>query len=98
MRRRFLSLQAPIERVTGFDIPVPLMKSEHYYLPNRQTNCDGGEEGDEFLNGTMESWNNGMTGLLRFARKDRFADLFNNIQNHFQIWMRLGWRAYGIRI
>jgi len=30
----FLSLQAPIERVTGFDIPVPLMKSEHYYLPN----------------------------------------------------------------
>jgi pyruvate dehydrogenase E1 component beta subunit len=30
----FFSLQAPIERVTGFDIPVPLMKSEHYYLPN----------------------------------------------------------------
>jgi pyruvate dehydrogenase E1 component beta subunit len=29
-----LSLQAPIERVTGFDIPVPLMKTEHYYLPN----------------------------------------------------------------
>jgi len=32
--RAFLSLQAPIERVTGFDIPVPLMKTEHYYLPN----------------------------------------------------------------
>lgn len=32
--RAFLSLQAPIERVTGFDIPVPLLKSEHYYLPN----------------------------------------------------------------
>ena len=32
--KAFLSLQAPIERVTGFDIPVPLMKSEHYYLPN----------------------------------------------------------------
>jgi len=30
----FLSLQAPIERVTGFDIPVPLMKTEHYNLPN----------------------------------------------------------------
>ncbi len=30
----FLSLQAPIQRVTGFDIPVPLMKTEHYYLPN----------------------------------------------------------------
>jgi len=23
-----------VERVTGFDIPVPLSKSEHYYLPN----------------------------------------------------------------
>jgi pyruvate/2-oxoglutarate/acetoin dehydrogenase E1 component len=32
--KAFLSLQAPIERVTGFDIPVPLMKTEHYYLPN----------------------------------------------------------------
>ena len=32
--KAFLSLQAPIERVTGFDIPVPLMKSEHYDLPN----------------------------------------------------------------
>jgi pyruvate dehydrogenase E1 component beta subunit len=32
--RAFLSLQAPIERVTGFDIPVPLMKTEHFYLPN----------------------------------------------------------------
>jgi pyruvate dehydrogenase E1 component beta subunit len=32
--RAFLSLQAPIERVTGFDISMPLLKSEHYYLPN----------------------------------------------------------------
>jgi len=32
--KAFLSLQAPIERVTGFDIPIPLMKTEHYYLPN----------------------------------------------------------------
>jgi len=32
--KALLSLQAPIERVTGFDIPVPLMKSEHYYLLN----------------------------------------------------------------
>jgi pyruvate dehydrogenase E1 component beta subunit len=32
--KALLSLQAPIERVTGFDIPVPLMKSEHYNLPN----------------------------------------------------------------
>jgi pyruvate dehydrogenase E1 component beta subunit len=32
--KAFLSLQAPIERVTGFDIPVPLMKTEHFNLPN----------------------------------------------------------------
>jgi pyruvate dehydrogenase E1 component beta subunit len=32
--KAFLSLQAPIERVTGFDIPVPLPKTEHYYLVN----------------------------------------------------------------
>jgi len=32
--KALLSLHAPIERVTGFDIPVPLMKSEHYYLLN----------------------------------------------------------------
>ena len=32
--KAFLSLQAPIERVTGFDIPVPLTKCEHYNLPN----------------------------------------------------------------
>jgi pyruvate dehydrogenase E1 component beta subunit len=32
--KALLSLQAPIERITGFDIPVPLLKSEHYFLPN----------------------------------------------------------------
>lgn len=32
--KAFFSLQAPVERVTGFDIPVPLMKAEHFYLPN----------------------------------------------------------------
>jgi pyruvate dehydrogenase E1 component beta subunit len=32
--KAFFSLQAPIERVTGFDIPVPLLKTEHFYLPN----------------------------------------------------------------
>jgi pyruvate dehydrogenase E1 component beta subunit len=32
--KALFSLQAPVERVTGFDTPVPLMKSEHYYLPN----------------------------------------------------------------
>src|SRR5512143_1097884 len=32
--KALLSLQAPVERVTGFDIPVPLPKTEHFYLPN----------------------------------------------------------------
>lgn len=32
--KALLFLQAPVERVTGFDIPIPLMKSEHYNLPN----------------------------------------------------------------
>jgi len=32
--KALLSLQAPVERVTGFDIPVPLLKTEHYYFPN----------------------------------------------------------------
>ena len=30
----FLSLEAPIARVTGFDVPFPLYKLENYYLPN----------------------------------------------------------------
>jgi pyruvate dehydrogenase E1 component beta subunit len=34
--KAFLSLEAPIERVTGFDVPVPLYKLENYYLPNAQ--------------------------------------------------------------
>ncbi len=32
--KAFLSLQAPVERVTGFDVPVPLPKLENYYLPD----------------------------------------------------------------
>ncbi|MCO8243761.1 MULTISPECIES: alpha-ketoacid dehydrogenase subunit beta [unclassified Haladaptatus] len=27
-------LEAPVERVTGFDVPVPLLSMEDYYLPN----------------------------------------------------------------
>jgi pyruvate dehydrogenase E1 component beta subunit len=34
--KAFLSLEAPIERVTGFDVPVPLYKLESYYLPNAE--------------------------------------------------------------
>lgn len=32
----FLSLEAPIERVTGFDVPFPQHKLENYYLPNTE--------------------------------------------------------------
>lgn len=31
-----LSLEAPVERVTGFDTVMPLAKNENYYLPNAQ--------------------------------------------------------------
>jgi pyruvate dehydrogenase E1 component beta subunit len=34
--KAFLSLEAPIERVTGFDVPFPLYKLENYYLPNAE--------------------------------------------------------------
>lgn len=30
----FLSLEAPIARVTGYDIPMPLPKLENYYIPD----------------------------------------------------------------
>ncbi len=32
--KAFLSLQAPIERVTGFDTVFPYLKGEHFYLPS----------------------------------------------------------------
>jgi pyruvate dehydrogenase E1 component beta subunit len=32
--KALLSLQAPVERVTGFDTVVPLAKLEHHYLPS----------------------------------------------------------------
>ncbi len=32
--KAFLSLEAPIKRVTGFDVPTPLPKLENYYLPS----------------------------------------------------------------
>nr|MBI4157152.1 alpha-ketoacid dehydrogenase subunit beta [Candidatus Woesearchaeota archaeon] len=34
--KALLSLQAPIERVTGFDITIPLPKTEHYYFPDEK--------------------------------------------------------------
>lgn len=32
--KALLNLQAPVMRVTGYDINVPLLKSEHYYYPS----------------------------------------------------------------
>ncbi|WP_101295943.1 alpha-ketoacid dehydrogenase subunit beta [Halegenticoccus soli] len=32
--RALMYLKAPIERITGFDVPVPLLSMEDYYLPN----------------------------------------------------------------
>lgn len=32
--KAFLNLEAPIKRVTGYDVPVPLPKLEDYYLPD----------------------------------------------------------------
>ena len=32
--KAFLSLEAPIQRVTGWDIPIPLPKLESHYFPN----------------------------------------------------------------
>ncbi|MBI4163633.1 MAG: alpha-ketoacid dehydrogenase subunit beta [Candidatus Aenigmarchaeota archaeon] len=32
--KALLNLEAPVERVTGYDIPVPLPKLENYYIPD----------------------------------------------------------------
>lgn len=34
--RQLLYLKAPIQRVTGFDVPFPLPKLENYYLPSAE--------------------------------------------------------------
>lgn len=34
MEKVFFNLEAPIERVTGFDVPMPLLKMENDYMPN----------------------------------------------------------------
>ncbi|KCZ70909.1 pyruvate/2-oxoglutarate dehydrogenase complex, dehydrogenase component beta subunit [Candidatus Methanoperedens nitroreducens] len=34
--KAFLYLEAPVKRVTGYDIPVPLAKLEDYYLPDAE--------------------------------------------------------------
>lgn len=34
--KALLNLEAPVERVTGFDVPYPLYKLEGYYLPDEK--------------------------------------------------------------
>ena len=34
--KALLSLQAPVARVTGPDVPYPMSKLENYYMPNQE--------------------------------------------------------------
>ena len=42
--KAFLYLEAPVKRITGYDIPVPLPKLEDYYLPDAEKVADGIKE------------------------------------------------------
>jgi len=44
----FLYLKSPIQRVTGFDVPVPFFGIEHDYLPNPQRVMDAIQEAVNF--------------------------------------------------
>lgn len=46
--KRLLSLQAPVKRVTGYDIVVPLYKLEKHYLPSVKTILQAAHETLEF--------------------------------------------------
>jgi len=35
MEKAFLSLEAPVRRVTGWDITIPYPKLEDYYFPDK---------------------------------------------------------------
>lgn len=41
MEKAFLNLKSPVCRVTGFDIIPPLLKSEHYNIPDEKRLIDG---------------------------------------------------------
>lgn len=40
MEKALFNLKAPVSRVTGFDTPIPFLKSEHYYLPDEKRIID----------------------------------------------------------
>jgi len=46
--RVFLYLQAPVVRITGYDVPFPLAASEDYYLPNASDVLKGIEKSMRF--------------------------------------------------
>lgn len=46
--KEILSLEAPVKRVTGPDVPMPFYKLEDYYLPNKKRVVNGLEETLEF--------------------------------------------------
>ncbi len=41
MEKALYSLKAPVERVTGFDTPVPYLQTEHYYFPDEKRIAHG---------------------------------------------------------
>lgn len=47
-KEAFLSLEAPIERVTAPDVPVPLARLENYYLPDKEKIKKGVEKVMQF--------------------------------------------------
>lgn len=42
--KAFLHLEAPVKRLTGYDVPVPLPKLEDYYLPDAERVADAIKE------------------------------------------------------
>ncbi len=46
--KAFLYLEAPVKRVTGYDVPVPLPKLEDYYLPDAERIANAIKETADF--------------------------------------------------
>ena len=46
--KAFLNLEAPVKRVTGYDVPVPLPKLEDYYLPDAERIANAIKETADF--------------------------------------------------
>jgi len=54
--KALLSLQAPVERITGYDTIVPLMKLENLYLAKSRKDPEGHKESHGFLRGVSWRW------------------------------------------